>query len=128
VALHSVTIPSTTLPVGARDFGPANLNDNDTHISLTIDRTVSGGLDATPAARIEIEAWQSNDGGVTWVLIVGGNLPGGPQFSVDKQGVQHPYTTGVVGNDLMPGTGRRIKATLTVTGSSVTVQGSLDIV
>lgn len=110
------TIPLVTLPPGVRDLGPATAADTETVILLTIDRTISGGLNSlTPASQVQIDVMQSNDGGVTWRLQVGGTMPGGALGPVSSLQV-----------DLWPGTARRLKATVTVSGpSSVAVAGTL---
>jgi hypothetical protein len=126
--MPTVTIPTTTLQIGARDFGPATISDADTSITLTIDRTVTNGLNDTPATHLSIEAMVSLDGGATWTLAAGAGIEGGqlPQ-PPPPRGPGGFYTANVlrVGLDQYPGTGRRIKATLTVSGSSVAVAGTL---
>ena len=126
--MSTTQIPLTTLPIGIRDFGPANIADTDTSITLMIDRTVTNGLNATPTARLSIAAMVSLDGGVTWTLAAGATIEGGqlPQ-SPPPKGPGGFYTENVlrVGLDQFPGVGRRIKATLTVSGSSVAVAGTL---
>lgn len=126
--MPTTTIPTTTLQIGVRDFGPANIADADTSITLTIDRTVANGLNATPATHLSIEAKVSLDGGVTWTLAAGAGIEGGQlAMPPPPRGPGGFYTTNVlrVGLDQFPGTGRRIKATLTVSGASVAVAGTL---
>jgi hypothetical protein len=126
--MATLTIPTTTVQVGVRDFGPATIPDTDSSIVLTIDRTVANGLNATPAAHLEIDAMVSVDGGAHWTLVAGCGVEGGqlPQAPPPK-GPGGFYTSNVltVGLDQFPGTGRRIKATLTVSGSAVAVAGTL---
>ena len=118
----TVTIPLTTLTVGGHDFGPATAPDGDSLITINIDRTVVNGLNAQPATtQITLESFQSNDGGVTWQnlavnTVTGGLLPakGGGSVLTDQ-----------LGTTLNPGTGRRVRATVTVAGSGVAVAGSL---
>jgi len=118
----TLTIPLTTLPNGVRVFGPANVADTDHQTVLTVDRTVTGGLAfLTAATTIEVLVEQSNDGGTTWFELVDGVLAGGPV--ADKGGGQ--LTQATVGVSYGPGTGRRTRATLTVAGGPVAVQGSL---
>jgi len=120
--MTTLTIPQVTLPVGARDFGPVNIPDAEVAIVMTIDRTVAGGLNSlTGATAVQVDVMQSSDGGATWALRAGASLPGGIIMS---RGVAN--TTSVVEVDLTPGTGRKLKATVTVSGpSSVTVAGTL---
>jgi hypothetical protein len=114
------TIPLLTLPVGVRDFGPTNVADAETSVLLTIDRTVTGGLGSlTSGSAVAVDVMQSNDGGATWVLNVGGTFPGGPPITGS-------WATGTLSVSLAPGTGRKLKATVTVSGpSSVAVAGTL---
>jgi len=120
--MTTTTIPLTTLPVGVRDFGPANAFNAEAAIVMTIDRTVAGGLNSlTGATAVQVDVMQSNDGGATWALRAGASMPGGIILS---KGVAN--TTSVVEVDLAPGTGRKLKATVTVSGpSSVAVAGTL---
>jgi hypothetical protein len=111
----TLTIPLLTLPVGVRDFGPANVADAETMILLTIDRTVAGGLNSlTSATGVHVDVMSSSDGGTTWELRVGGTMPGGTLGPVSTLQV-----------DLEPGTSRKLKATVTVSGSPVAVAGTL---
>lgn len=114
------TIPLVTLPVGVRDFGPANAADTEVSILLTVDRTVAGGLGSlTAASTVAVDVFQSNDGGATWQLRVGGTFPGGPP-------VTGSWATGTLGVQLGPGTSRKLKATVTVAGPSpVAIAGTL---
>lgn len=126
--MPTLTIPRTTVQIGVRDFGPSSVADTDTSITLTIDRTVANGLNANPAAHLLIEAMVSLDGGGTWTMVVGAGIEGG-QLSQPPppRGPGGFYTENVlrVGLDQFPGAGRLIKATLTVSGSSVAVAGTL---
>lgn len=112
-----------TLPLGTRVFGPAALADSDTKALLTIDRTVTGGLNATAAARITIDVEQSNDAGATWQQLASGDIRGGT--IIIHGGATD--TSDDVGMNLWPGTGRQARATVTVSGAAVAVQGSLAI-
>lgn len=117
------TIPLTTLPVGSRDLGPSHPADTETSILLTVDRTVTGGLNSlTSASELDFLVMQSNDGGTTWELRVGGTMPGGV-FTLPKGGTATSSTLRV---DLAPGTSRQLKGTVTVSGpSSIAVAGTL---
>lgn len=116
------TIPLTTLPLGTQQFGPSHPADSESAILLTIDRTVAGGLNATPAAVIAFTVEQSNDGGGTWQLRVGGTMPGG-LIPAGRGGGNLAASTLSV--DLAPGTSRQLRASVTVTGSAVAVAGTL---
>jgi len=119
----TTVIPLTTLPPGQLTFGPSNVADSETRIVLAIDRTVTGGLNSlTPATRVAVDVQQSDDGGATWFLAVGGTFPGG-FIQADKAG--DPVTVNILNVDVYPGTGRKLKAVVTVTGSPVAVAGTL---
>jgi hypothetical protein len=125
----TVTIPATVLDpaAGPRDFGPVTVQPADSTAVLTIDRTVASGMDATPAAEIDITVNRSADSGQTWLLWLSGHVLGGPQTFLDRQGVQHRYATAAITCDLVPLRGQRIKATIAAQNSPVTVAGSLAI-
>lgn len=119
--MTTVSIPLVTLPVGSQTFGPSPIADTDTKITLSIDRTVSGGLNSQPSTtQIMLTTFQSDDGGATFqelaaVSVVGGIFTkGGNQINTD-----HIIT------ELNPGTSRQVQATVTVTGASVAVAGSI---
>ena len=125
----TVTIPLTTLTVGAHDFGPAAVPGSLTTSELVIDRTVPGGLNSLTAASVlSIQIMQSNDGGATWTLIVGADSPGGIMTWTDRGGTLHEMDESSVSDGFLPGTGRRVKATITVSGpSSIAVAGTLTL-
>jgi hypothetical protein len=117
----TVPIPLSTLPTGARTFGPAAVADTDTGFTLTVDRTVPGGLTATPAARISLAVEQSDDGGATWYPIAAAGIDGGAV--PDKTG--GTATSSRVFSTWSPGASRQARAVITVTGAAVAVAGSL---
>jgi len=121
----TIPIPLTTLNNGVQTFGPAGISNADTLAVLSIDRTVAGGLNAlTAATTIELTIEQSDDGGVTWFLIVDGVLTGGPVPAFRGGG---NATTSSVAADWAPGTGREARAKMTTAGGPVAVQGTLTI-
>jgi len=117
----TVNIPLTTLTVGSHVYGPAAVADTDSKVTLTIDRTVASGFNATPAAAASIECWQSGDGGSTWQNLAKAGIAGGTQL--DKNG--QPFAVSSVTVGFSPGTGRQARAVIVVSGASVAVQGSL---
>jgi len=120
----TLTIPLVTLPVGVQDFGPVNVADAETKIVLTIDRTVTGGLNSlTSGSLVAVDVYQSDDGGASWFLAVGGTFPGGVYHDGQAQVLVTASTLQV---DVYPGTSRKLKVTVTVSGpSSVAVAGTL---
>jgi len=133
----TVTIPLTTLTVGRHDFPPGgggvNVADVDTLIVLAVNRPVSNGgvqgFDGQPdTTAAEITAEQSNDGGMSWFLAVSGTVTGGhllnpPPPKGDGLTVQQS----IVEVPVYPGTGRKVRASVTVSGAQVAVSGSLTI-
>jgi hypothetical protein len=115
-------IPLTALSVGEHVYGPAAIADTDTLINLSIDRTVTGGFNSAPATTTAlIYVYQSNDGGVTWTWIGGDQMTGGI-YTSPKTGQENIDYIQV---GLNPGTGRQAKASVTVSGASVAVAGTL---
>lgn len=120
----TIPIPLTTLAAGPHDFGPAAIADNLASATLTVDRTVAGGFNATPAAQASIQVMQSGDGGATFRMVGAGGVEGG---SVTNPRTGSPFTASSIVIQLFPGAGRQVKATIVVSGSSVAVSGSLAI-
>lgn len=118
--MATFNIPLTTLPVGSRDFGPVTVADNDTEVTLSVDRTVSGGLNATPSASLVVQVSQSGDSGATWKVIAAATFPGG---TVNFRG--SVLTASQLITTWDPGTGRQGKATIAVSGATVTVAGTI---
>lgn len=126
----TLTIPLTTLPVGQRTFGPVTVPDTDTSVTLTVDRTVAGGLNAlTSSSTLAMAAEMSNDGGATWHAV--DTTAPGTRTEWGTAGGLIPTRTGNAPASsgtwpLAPGTGRRVRATVTVAGpSSIAVAGSI---
>lgn len=120
----TVNIPLTTLPPGTYNFGPASVGDTDTGITITLDRTVTNGFNSQPfSTNLWMSAYQSNDGGNTWVECGGGRVDGG----VFKTRAGVTINSADVETSLIPGTGRLILAQIIVSGTSVAVQGTLTV-
>ena len=120
----TVNIPLTTLAPGTFSFPSAGgqaIADADTLITLSIDRTVTNGLNSQPGTTtIEIQTFQSYDGGATWFNLAGALISGG---TFTNKGVT--VTHSMVITALQPGTSREVRAVVTVSGASVAVAGSL---
>jgi hypothetical protein len=127
----SLDIPLQTLTAGPHTFGPVSVPDGLMLATLTIDRTATrpnaDGLNLQPATTtIDLAIWQSNDGGTTWLFRAGAGLVGGTYPSNDAG---DPYTFSNVSVELLPGSGRRARADVTVAGAQrVAVAGSLAVV
>ncbi len=120
--MTTLTIPLVTLPAGSQTFGPSNAADAESKIVLTVDRTVPGGLKSlTSASVVAVDVSQSNDGGVTWQEIAGCTFPGGVITLISGD-----LTAAALNVNLAPGTSRKLKAVVTVSGpSSVAIAGTL---
>lgn len=120
-----LTIPSVNLAVGPRSFGPVAVATAESMVTLTVDRTPSGGLNARPATTtIDVQFQMSFDGTV-WNDLAFASFVGG---------VYSNPLTGQKNTDVFmcsiwnPGTaGRTARATVTVAGSSVRVAGTLAV-
>lgn len=124
----SIPIPLEALAVGVHSYGPATAPDDVSLATITIDRTVSRpnapGFNAQPATTTaELAVWQSDDGGASWQFRASAGIIGGT-YSSDTAGV---WTTSNVSVELTPGTGRRVRADVTVAGARVAVAGTLTI-
>lgn len=120
----TVTIPPSTLAVGASTFGPATVDNELAQATLTIDRTIvrggTQGFNGQPSTtRATLAVEQSNNGGTTWFPLAAIGISGGP--SPDS-------TVSQIQVALEPGTGRRVRAVVTVSGDKVAVAGSLTAV
>jgi hypothetical protein len=113
----TVNIPLITLTVGAHTAGPATLNGTWTTYLLTLDRTVTGGLNSVSSStHIGFSVEHSTDAGVSWrVLATGGTLGGPPGDG----------SPGIGGDFSPPLAAGQVRVTVTVTGASVAVAGTL---
>lgn len=122
--MATLNIPLVTLQPGSYRFpasGAASVADADNGITLTIDRTVTGGLNSvTFAVTVAVQAFQVDAAGTR--QLGGATAPGGV-ITADKGG----GTVTVFGYNtpLFPGTSRQVYATVQVTGGPVAVQGTL---
>jgi hypothetical protein len=129
------TIPLTTFQPGSHTVGPASVPAGDSRVTLTVDRTVTGGLNSLGgSSELHMEAQLSGDGGATWHAVdtdqpgtaTAWGTPGGPITWTDKQGVVHTYTASSGTWPIFPGTGRQVRAVITVTGPApIAVSGSI---
>jgi hypothetical protein len=124
----------TSFQPGSTPVGPASVPDGDTTLVLTVDRTVAGGLNAlTAASQLGMEAQLSTDGGTTWHAVdadqpgtaTSWGAPGGVFTVTDRTGT-HTVAANSGTWPIFPGTARRIRAVVTVTGPSpIAVAGSI---
>lgn len=119
-----INIPLTSLSVGSHDFGPSAVPNGAATVTLAIDRTVTGGLNSlTSSSVLNLTAYQSTDGGATWIGAVMATVPGG--IFTMHGGLQ--VNTSDIGFSLLP-SATHAKANIAVSGpSSIAVSGSLTI-
>ena len=121
------TIPLTTLPVGTTSVpatGGAPVPDGDSTLTISINRTVANGFNSQPSStQATVTLYQSDDGGTTWQeLAAMGPVTGGSVIS-PKTG--QLITASNLFTEFNPGTGRLVRAGITVTGASVAVAGTI---
>lgn len=116
----NITIPTMTLPVGDQTFGPANMNKEKT-CTVTLDRTVAGGMNSLDASTVlEVQVNSSVDG-VTFRNEAGFTSPGGILTGVHGQIDANTLTIQGMG-----GQGTQVEIVTTVTGPSpVVVSGTI---
>ncbi len=121
--MTTINIPATTLPVGTREFGPAAIPNGATSVDILVDRTVSGGLNSlTNATQVILTVFESTDGGVTWIAVASTTCIGG----VFTMHGGLPLNSNDVGAMIYPDA-THIKGSVTVSGTSVTVAGTLTV-
>lgn len=126
MAAHTVQIPLRTLPANSSGpVGTATTTSSFTSATLTVDRTVPGGLNSLAGtAQVAAQFDLSTDGGSTWRTVSADTVWGGTLFDDDGQ----PVTTHTVVFAFNPPLARQTAARLTVTTpQAVAVQGSVTV-
>lgn len=113
------TIPNTRL-TGSQTFNFSNTPAGADHAMVTIDRTVTGGLNSlTSADTLQITVDRSADGGTTWVEAAGITCQGGLIVTKGVTLAKETLTVGIDNAD----TGYRIR---TVASTPVRITGTVD--
>lgn len=121
--MTTVPISQRTLTVGTHEFGPAAVPNGAAFVDISIDRTVSGGLNSlTGTSQLTLDVFESLDGGTTWIM-AGEALCIGGSFTMHG-GL--PVNSNDIGVMIYPGA-THAKASVTVAGTSITVAGTLTI-
>jgi hypothetical protein len=122
MATHTLTINSTTLPVGVTTLGPVNVGSN-SHAGISIDRTIVGGLNSVSASSAILVLIQTSVDGVTWKDLCGATWPGG----VIVTGHGQINTSSVDTGDVDPAV-TKVKVIATVTGpASIAIAGTITV-
>lgn len=123
--MTALTIPSTLLPLGPRSFGPIAVATAESMINMTLDRTLSSGLNARPATTMIHVQFQMSFDGTTWNDLAAADFVGGVYSNpLDGQKNLDVFACSIW-NAGTPG--RSARATVTVAGSTVRVAGSLTV-
>jgi hypothetical protein len=109
-------IPLSTLPVGTTFAGPFDIPPGTTGFSVTIDRTVAGGLNELDGTTTFDMTIQSSPDGVTWNDEGGGSTTGG--IFTDHHGQVNTFVVGVGG----------MNPDATVVGALIVVGGPVEVV
>jgi hypothetical protein len=109
-------IPQSTLPVGTTFAGPFDIPPGTTGFSVTIDRTVPGGLNELDGTTTFDMTIQSSPDGVTWNDEGEGTTSGG--IFTDHHGQVNANVIGVGG----------MNPDATVVGALITVGGPVSVV
>lgn len=121
--MTTINIPTRTLAVGTTEFGPAAIPNGAAFVTISIDRTVSGGLNSlTNATQLTLNVFESTDGGTMWVMTASTTCVGG----VFTMHGGLPLNFNDVGAMIYPNA-THIKASVDVVGTSVTVAGTLTV-
>lgn len=124
----TVILPQATYPIGTRTVGPANVPQNATKVEMALD----GAAMTDPALHVSMTLDLSLDNGATWNLPhpqvdpfpIGMTLDGG---ALNRQGL--PLATYTLGTQLPDPTNanRKIRMTVTISGTPLTTQGTVTI-
>jgi len=121
----SLNIPNGIRQVGSQTFGPATLADGDSVMRVELDRTSNGGLNATPAARVEARFQQLIPGDTTWYTVGLCTFDGGIRSDPEMGQLNTDY---LEINLLYPGLpGRAVQCVLTVSGAAVRLSGTVTV-
>ena len=116
------TIPNTRL-TGSQTFNFTNTAQPWTDATVSIDRTISGGLNAAASTlTLNISIDYSPDGGTTWLNIGGSTLQGG---TIITKGVTLTTDTLDVGIGVPFPVGTGFRVNTTVNGAAVRIAGTV---
>lgn len=114
-----------SINVGSRNFGPVNVPDGLTTVTLRLARrTTAAPTLWAPGVTVQLDSWCSLDGGVTWLQWLGFGAPGG----IHVKGDGNEAVESTVTSKLPAGIGRQMKLTATVTGGTLVSQLTVEVV
>lgn len=122
--LREVTLPLMNYPGGSRQVGPINVPDSARELYFEFLRCTSADTTVWPneATHIQMDFEGSTDG-VNWIPAGGFGARGGIKTKLN--GEQMSLTT--VSISLPPFTGRRLRATVTITNGPMRTQGAFEL-
>ena len=123
--MTALTIPSVNLPVGSRTFGPVAVATAESMVTLTVDRTPSGGLNAKPATTTIDVQFQMSFDGLVWNNLADASFVGGVYSNpLDGQKNTDVFACSIWN---LGTSGRTARATVIVAGTTVRVAGTLTV-
>lgn len=123
LAFGPVTLPADS----SRDVGPHTVAAGEAVAVLLLQRDITGGLNSVPGASIDLTFSYSQDGGASWLLLASAGIAGGVITVADKGGGSHTLAQSSVTVGLDQAQGLPVKATVTLHGGPVAVQGSFTV-
>lgn len=123
--LRSQVIPLAGYATGQRTFGPINILDAATSFYFECQRCTSADPTIWPneTTGLNLDAEISLDGGTTWIPAGGFGAVGG--IFVLRSGQESALTT--FETPLQPGTGRKLRVTITVTNGPLRTSGTAEL-
>lgn len=117
------SIPNTRL-TGSQTFNFTNTAQPWSTATVTLDRTISGGLNAAATSTtLDISIDYSPDGGTTWLNIAGRTLQGGVLTAKGQTQTTETLSVGI-GVDFPTGTAFRVNITVNG-GTAVRIAGTV---
>lgn len=121
-----LSVPVRNYQLGSRSFGPVTLPDGVSSITVSVTRCTSATptIFSDPASKISIEIEASFDGGATWVS-------GGEFEALGGVHMRHDGSEGAASSATWtwpPGSGRRLRGSVTVSGSTIRTALTVEVV
>lgn len=110
-------LPLSTYPMGTRNIGPVNIADGVSKATFAFQRCTTATPTVWPdvATKLAFTLEYSIDDGLNWTLGPALTAEGGIAFNRDGSEAQYTYVIG----GLPAGTNRKIRATITISGTDL---------